>query len=120
MNEYELLSCSVDDTIKIFDTVTLRKNFDIYFQNQTVTAVDFCQSDRRILTGHAQGSIKVFDERTRSKVAQQVFESSNNFISQIKVNQTSPNFFASSDYEGVIKMWDQRMSSPLYKIDSHS
>ena len=71
------------------------------------------------MTGHASGSIKIFDERVRNKIAVNVFESSNNYISQVKINPLNSVTFISSDYNGLIRTWDKRMNKNVFQIDAH-
>lgn len=86
VSDFELLSCSDDDTIKIIDTVIFKPVYDVYFKDQTVSSIDYDLTNRLIYTGHTSGSIKMFDDRVRNKIAAFVYESQNNLISQVKIN----------------------------------
>lgn len=119
LNEFELLTSSIDDNVKIFDTNLLKPFFEVFFQHQSVSSLEANRIDRLIYTGHFSGSIKAFDERTRSKTAAQVFESGNSTVSQIKSNLEDGLQFVSGEYSGVIRTWDRRMGKSIYAIDAH-
>lgn len=69
MSEYELLTCSEDETVKVIDTTLFRPIFDIYFKHQAVSTIEYDFKGNLIYTGHSQGSIKSFDYRLKNKIA---------------------------------------------------
>lgn len=118
LNEFEIMTSSIDDSLKIVDVNRLKPSFDLYFKDSTVSSFDYNNEKRLILTGHVKGGIKSFDERIRNKVAKDVFLSHKSFVSQIKVVRNTENFI-SSCYNGIIKVWDYRMDLPIYSINCH-
>lgn len=62
------------------------------------------------MTGHEDGSVKLWDARTggSEKKAKASFEAHESWVSQVKFNQNVENIFLSGSYDGTIKMWDIR------------
>lgn len=118
LNEFEIMTSSIDDSLKIVDVNRLKPSFELYFKDSTVSSFDYNNEKRLIMTGHVKGGIKSFDERVRNKVAKSVFLSHKSFVSQIKVIRNTE-IFISSCYNGIIKVWDYRMDLPLYSINCH-
>jgi len=118
-NEQEILTTGLDDQLLISDVNTLKPNYSVYLKDNTTTSVDFIPSAQTILTGHINGTIRMFDDRSRDKTSKAQFKSHNSFVSSIKHCPGNDNIFVSGCYEGKIKLWDFRMNLPLYTIDSH-
>ena len=116
----EVYSIGFDDSFKIFDTTSLVNVFYIYFKDCLPTAFDFSLRNNSILTGHVNGTIRMFDERARDKTTKRVFKSHNCFLSSLKVNPSNEQVFISADYSGKIKVWDLRSDFPIYTIEGES
>ena len=120
LNEYEVLTTSLDDSLKIFDLNRQKANFEIYFKNSSISSVDYHNSRKQVYVAHVKGIIRMFDERVRNKVAVQSLKGHNCYVSQVKVDQSHDYRVVSGDYKGLVKVWDIRMQKNLYDIDCHS
>lgn len=115
----ELFTVGFDDSFKVFDVESLVNTYFIYFKDSLATTFDFHSQRRALLTGHVNGTIRLFDDSARNKTSQKVFKSHSCCVPTVKVNQFRPDTFASADYEGRIKIWDLRADLPLYTIEAH-
>ena len=119
LNEQELLTIGLDDQLLISDVSTLKQNYNLYLKDTTPSCVEFSPLKNSILTGHVNGSIRVFDERSRSKKSTGQFKSHKSLVSKILTNLNKPDTFLSADYDGKIKVWDFRTTLPIYTVDAH-
>lgn len=119
VNEHEVITIGMDDLLRTFDATSLSSISYICCQDSMPTAFDYIGARRLILVGHVGGTIKLFDGRARSKVSEGIYKSHNGYVSCIAANQADGNVFASSDYSGVVKIWDLRKNFPLYSIVCH-
>lgn len=120
LNEHEILSTGLDDQLLISDVNTLKPSYNLYIKDNTITSVDYSPALQSVLTGHINGTIRVFDDRKRDKISTAQFKSHNTYVSSIKYCPNNDNIFLSGCYDGKIKLWDFRMTLPMYTIDSHS
>lgn len=116
----ELYTIGFDDSFKIFDVNSLVNTYFIYFKDSAPTAFDFSAKSNLTLTGHINGTIRLFDDKVRNKTTKKVFKSHNNFVSTIRFNPHNEHLFISADYSGKIKVWDVRGDFPVYTIDAHN
>ena len=116
----DVYSIGFDDSFKIFDVNSLVNVYFVYFKDCLPTTFDFSLRKNAILTGHVNGTIRLFDERIRDKTTKRIFKSHNNYLSSIKINPENDNVFISSDYTGNVKVWDLRGDFPVYTIESSS
>jgi WD40 repeat protein len=119
VNEHEVMTTGSDDAFKIFDINTMSAKHFVYFKDSAITSLENQSQSNNTLTGHINGTIRLFDDRLRNKTTSKVFKSHNNFVSRMKFNPGNSSIFVSSDYTGKVKVWDLRADFPLYSITCH-
>ncbi|KAJ3274502.1 WD repeat-containing protein 12 [Terramyces sp. JEL0728] len=84
---------------------------------KVITCMDYLSESKLIMTGHVDGSIRLWDPRSKDGlVVKMKFVSHSNWVSSLAKSETSGFHFASSSYDGTVKVWDIRSSIPLYSI----
>jgi WD40 repeat protein len=118
-NEHEVMTSGADDAFKIFDIATFTTKHFIYFKDSAITSLENSSKSGNTLTGHINGTIRLFDDRLRNKTTAKVFKSHSNVVSCMRFNPEDTNIFVSSDYTGRLKVWDLRTDFPLYSVTCH-
>jgi len=119
INHNHLLSGSLDHTLNILNTDRKVQIFNINFKDSAVTSNAFGPLSDLILSGHEDGNIRVFDEKSKSKVAVKLCKSHQKWISDLKFHPINQNIFASASYDGLVKIWDMRSDYPLSSVRYH-
>jgi ribosome biogenesis protein len=131
-----IYSCSWDHSLKEWD-MEKQDCVASFASSKVATSLHFSEPAGLVATSHPDGRVRLWDPRKRdealavaamtSTTAAQVgvFGSSSrdkevHWVSQVRFHPTSATIFASSDYDGVVKIWDTRAPLvPLGKSQAH-
>jgi E3 ubiquitin-protein ligase RFWD2 len=100
------------------------KHGDLFNGSNIVSCIDFDRDDEFFATGGVARKIKIFEYSSivsgnvsaHYPVREMVCESK---ISSLSWNSYIKNQIASSDYEGVVTVWDTNVGTPIVKLDEH-
>ena len=123
INNGQILSTGDDFYIKLWNiqTRSLYSSFNSNFK--ITTCISSILGNEKFLTGHDDGSIRLWDMRNEN--TRIVFNNAHSkFVSDLitnpDINLHSQNF-SSVGYDGKLKMWDLRaMNKPLLEISTES
>jgi WD40 repeat protein len=89
----------------------------IFTNHKVVTCLD-SQSSQYALGGHEDGTVRLYDLRIGGGIKQhKAFESSSSYTSQVRFSPVNANLFASSSYDGRLRLWDLRKEAePLFVL----
>ncbi|KAJ3323954.1 hypothetical protein HDV06_000930 [Boothiomyces sp. JEL0866] len=111
-----LYSGSWDHSVRVWD---LQEELNTTTMNceKVITCMGYLSESKLIMTGHIDGSIRLWDPRSKDGlVVKMKFNSHNNWVSSLAHSETSGFHFSSSSYDGTVKVWDIRSSIPLYSL----
>ena len=121
-NNNHLFSASWDHTLKIWD-IERQDCVTTYGGGKVITSIDYSPHNNLIATSHPDGRIRMWDTRLNSdNTSVQSFTSSSStkqWISQVKWKPHADSVFASTDYDGALRVWDIRSTAPLITNEVH-
>jgi len=122
-NKNQLFSASWDHTLKIWD-IERQDCVATYGGGKVITSLDYSLHNNLIATSHPDGRIRMWDTRlsTENTSVQSFTNSSSTkqWISQVKWKSDSDSVFASTDYDGALRVWDLRSNVPLITNEVHN
>ena len=115
----QIMTASWDHLIKLYDMET-QNSIHHFSTLKVITSMDHKSFFHLTLSSHTDGKIRLWDSRQKESVSgletygkdKDVNDCS--WISQVKWQPVENSYlFASVDYDGCVKLWDMRSSSPL-------
>lgn len=137
-----MVSASWDHSLKIWD-IARQDNIKTFNTGRVITSLHYSAVNRMILVSHPDGKIRLYDNRNpggaaaattsseednqdslNANTCMKVFGNSSTasnatpqWISQVRWHPTAAHLFASTDYDGAVKLWDTRtLNVPLRTI----
>lgn len=95
------------------------KNTIIHSWSRTapINDLNYSFEHNLLITAHSDRNIRFFDSRTKSKNVLKMYKSHHKSVSSVRFG--SMHQFASSGYDGILKLWDIRSMIPLCNIEAH-
>eukprot|EP01128_Nolandella_sp_AFSM9_P012390 TRINITY_DN9231_c0_g1_i1.p1 TRINITY_DN9231_c0_g1~~TRINITY_DN9231_c0_g1_i1.p1 ORF type:complete len:471 (+),score=129.49 TRINITY_DN9231_c0_g1_i1:66-1478(+) len=112
----KFVSASWDHSIRLWDLdsgiteTTLNGNSAIH-------SLSTQPGGRGLVTGHADGSVRVWDPRADQAAIFTVMSSHKQWVSSVHFHPLREELFLSGSYDGTLKVWDMRSSTPMYTLD---
>ncbi|KAI8899423.1 WD40-repeat-containing domain protein [Globomyces pollinis-pini] len=115
-NRNGLFSGSWDHSVRLWD-LNLESNVHTMNCEQVVSCIDYSVQNGLLITGHSDGIIRLWDPRSKDGLLVKMKLSSHkNWVSSITLSKTISDQFASVSYDGTLKVWDIRSTTPLYTV----
>ncbi|RLU27289.1 hypothetical protein DMN91_001090 [Ooceraea biroi] len=116
----EVITCSWDHTMKVWDTEMGHKKQEIHAEN-SIFSVDYSPLSNMLLTGSADGFVRLYDPRsTEGAIMKTKFTSHKQWVAKVCWSTVDEHLFISGSYDSVVKMWDTRSSkTALYDLVGH-
>lgn len=118
LNKY-VLTCSDDETIKMFDIETQQELFYQEGHNTTVYSIAFNPYGNLYISGDSKGGLMLWDIRTGKNV-EQIKMAHNNSIMNINFNPFLANMFCTCSTDNTIKIFDLRKFQISCNILAHN
>lgn len=120
-DQYKVVSASSDRTVRIWD-LTTHQCVQTITGNRAITSLAVNQAGL-VLTAHPDHCVRLWDPRasaTGETMLQRTFQSHKQWVSAVTWRDDSnEHVFASSSYDGTVKVWDIRSSIPLHTVAAH-
>ncbi|KAI9353365.1 WD40-repeat-containing domain protein [Zopfochytrium polystomum] len=114
-----LYSGGWDHSVRIWDT----ENTSILHSmscEQVVLALDHSSQNSLIATGHSDSAVRLWDPRDqKGLVVKLKLGSHTNMVSSISWGNSDVYSLASASYDGHVKIWDIRSSTPLHTVKGY-
>lgn len=115
----QIMTASWDHLIKIYDMET-QNSIHHFSTLKVITSIDYKPSFHLILSSHTDGKIRLWDSRQKESVSsletygKDKELTAGSWVAQVKWQPLDSSYlFASADYDGCVKLWDMRSSTPL-------
>jgi len=113
---FQILSGSLDNTIRIWDVGTSSIVTTIHSVT-VVNQIDFSTEVRLIASAHTDRFIRIWDPReSEGKATHKALSSHFGWGSGVSWHPQQPYQLLSSSYDSTVKLWDIRSIIPLYTI----
>eukprot|EP00127_Corallochytrium_limacisporum_P003371 Clim_evm60s148 gene=Clim_evmTU60s148 len=104
-----------------FRTLTTMKNADLHNNNPIISSIEFDADEEFFATSGVSKKIKIFDYASvLTDVNFPIMKmDSSSKISCLSWNSYIKGQIASSDYEGIVTIWDAHLGKEIYRFDEH-
>lgn len=120
-NVSKLYTGSWDHSIKEWDMET-QDCVTTLASSKVITSLHYSNSAKLVASSHPDGKLRLWDPRqpTESCCIDSYGDNGNKpWVSQVKWHPSSCHHFASVDYEGVVRLWDNRTHVALGTAEAH-
>ncbi|CAF3497189.1 unnamed protein product [Adineta steineri] len=116
----ELVSCSWDQTIKLWNMDTIQST-QTFKCGKAVLSLDISPVNGLLICGFTDRFIRLYDTRVQEGyVLRSTFSSHSQWVPSVMWSRTSEHLFVSGSYDGLVKLWDTRsLKAPLYDLQGH-
>jgi ribosome biogenesis protein YTM1 len=116
----EVISASWDHSIKFWDIQSAVITTNIIAKD-VLQCLGYNQEKQLVITGHADGTVRLWDRRSQHAEVSTLFSSHSIWVSAVAFHPTRSEVFASASYDKTVKLWDARAKTPLSSIgDEHT
>jgi polyadenylation factor subunit 2 len=113
----KFVSCSDDNTAKIFDFATAKEEFSFTEHKNNVQSCEWHPTMSLVITGSKDQTVKIWDPRSGGKGWNEI-AASHNMISCVRWNPINGNWFLTGSKDCHIKVYDLR--KPSYEINVYA
>nr|CCA18802.1 conserved hypothetical protein [Albugo laibachii Nc14] len=116
-----IVSASIDRSVRIWDTAK-QECIQSMYGDRAITDLSVNAHTNIILTAHPDQSVRLWDPRASDngqRAIQRTFQSHRGWVSSVEWCDSYEHLFASSGYDGFVKVWDDRCGIPLHSITAH-
>ena len=114
-NNESIATCSWDDTIKVWEPITLKETQKIVAHNLGVNDVLFLPNNETVISCGKDEKIKIWDIKSMAQLGQ--FDGHKHWVEAIAFN-SSKNILASGSCDKTIKIWDIDKQDCLLTIEN--
>ncbi|CAF1252681.1 unnamed protein product [Rotaria sordida] len=116
----ELVSCSWDQTIKLWNMDTIQST-QTFKCGKAVLSLDISPVNGLLVCGFTDRFIRLYDTRLQEGyVLRSTYSSHSQWVSSVMWSRKSENLFVSGSYDSLVKLWDTRsLKAPLYDLQGH-
>jgi len=118
-DDQELLSCSWDHCIRLWDASTATNKHTIT-GNKVVLSIAYSSTKSLLASGSADKFVRLFDVRASGDVVHKMLTSHEGWVSGVDWSPNNENVLVSGSYDCSVKLWDIRcISEPLESLGKH-
>lgn len=116
----DIASCSLDNTIKIWDTQVLELKQTLPGP-KALLSIDYSPKTRLIIAGLCDNYLRMFDPRAKEgSIVKNAYSSHVGWITSVKWQTDSDYQFVSGSFDSKVKQWDVRSTkAPLFDLIGH-
>lgn len=116
----DIASCSLDNTIKIWDNQTLELKTSLAGP-KAILSIDYSPKTKLIIAGLCDNHLRMFDSRAKEgSIVKAAYSSHTGWISSVKWQTNSDYLFISGSFDTKLKQWDIRSTkAPLFDLIGH-
>ena len=103
----KFVSCSDDNTAKVFDFATLKSELEFKEHRSDVKSCDWHPTKSLILTGSKDSFVKIWDPRCGGKGFNEI-QAHNNAVKVVRWNPVNGNWFLTGSKDNKLKVFDIR------------
>lgn len=121
MNDTEIITCSWDHTIKIWDFEMGGMKSELV-GNKSFFDLSYSPLNQSILTASADSAIRLYDPRSKEGVIvkSQYTSHKNGWVTSVDWSKKIDHLFVSGGHDLTVKMWDARScKTPLFDLKGH-
>lgn len=119
-HDHQVVSGSSDRSVRLWD-LTTHSCVQTLTGNRAITGISV-NADGLVLSAHPDRCVRLWDPRATQSgenLVQRTFNSHKEWVSAVQWHPTNANLFASSSYDGTVKIWDSRSTIPLHTVAAH-
>lgn len=117
----QVVSAGSDRTVRFWDLTThLCKQ--TMAGNRAITDLSV-NATGLVLTSHPDHCVRLWDPRATQSgenLVQRTFQSHTEWVNAVEWHQTNEHLFVSGGYDGAVKVWDVRSTTPLHTVAAHA
>ncbi|KAI9205525.1 WD40-repeat-containing domain protein [Polychytrium aggregatum] len=115
-----LYSGGWDHSVRLWD-VSVGSNISTMNCERVITSIDHSAQSELLVTGHADPLIRLWDPRSREGMVVKLRLGGHaNWVSSVAWAPNSLYNLVSGSYDGTVKVWDIRSTTPLYTLSGSS
>ncbi|KAJ3018791.1 UNVERIFIED_CONTAM: WD repeat-containing protein 12 [Siphonaria sp. JEL0065] len=115
---HTLFSGGADHTVRVWDIEGGKNSYTMGCE-KVVLGLDHSANSGLIATGHSDNLIRIWDPRDqKGLVVKMKLTSHKNWVPSVSWSPDSPYTLASGSYDGSIKVWDIRSTTPLHSLSA--
>eukprot|EP00126_Sphaerothecum_destruens_P011978 Sdes_comp20976_c1_seq1m19096 len=120
----KILSSSWDHSLRVWD-ISTGVNTNMFYGPKAISCCAVSSSQTLVASGHSDSLVRLWDIREADSkernVVKMTLASHKSIVSGIEWSPTNANQFASCSFDGKVKLWDIRSTSPVCTLArSHS
>ena len=117
----EVVTCSWDHTIRIWDAETGTLKSELV-GNKAFFDVSYSPEKKMLLTGSCERTIRMYDPRSNEGLlVKSAYSSHQGWVSSVDWCHQNDHLFVSGSHDTLLKMWDVRAcKTPLFDLKGHT
>ncbi|GAB9475166.1 Ribosome biogenesis protein wdr12 [Globisporangium polare] len=120
-HEHQVVSGSSDRSVRLWD-LTTHSCVQTLTGNRAITDISV-NADGLVLSAHPDHCVRLWDPRATQageNLVQRTFSSHKEWVSAVAWHPSNASLFASTSYDGSVKVWDSRSTVPLHTVAAHA